>query len=195
MAQSFIKLVRSPVVDNLLKYPNCFTLLTVIALRTQREGEHQGEAMIGDIENYGMSEGQYRGAKRKLESLGVITTKVTNKATFAKIIDDTIFDLNIKAANNQTNEQKTSNYEEEFEQFWQAYPARNGKKVGKKMAHKEFIKVMPAVRFEVLMEAVRGYAVSCNGFPKDAERFLKHEIWKDCLEGDRPADKVVADPW
>ena len=63
------------------------------------------------------------------------------------------------------------------------------------MAHKEFIKVMPAVRFEVLMEAVRGYAVSCNGFPKDAERFLKHEIWKDCLEGDRPVDKEVADPW
>lgn len=76
---------------------------------------------------------------------------------------------------------KTPEYTAEFEAFWNAYPKRNGQRVGKKAAGREWTKALKSTTAEHLMAAVAKYAVTCNGFPKDAERFLRDEIWADLV--------------
>lgn len=71
-----------------------------------------------------------------------------------------------------------------FDEFWEAYPARHGRKVGKKAARALFAKlededVAPCIA------AAKAYARSTSateGFAKDAERFLKHDVWRDFLD-------------
>lgn len=61
--------------------------------------------------------------------------------------------------------------EESFEEFWKAYPARNGRKVGKKNALIEWRKLTGEQRRRALVGA-KNLAAS-DTFPKDAERFLR----------------------
>jgi hypothetical protein len=77
--------------------PNAFILAYIIASRGQyRPGFNQynlglGEAMLGDYENYRMSEGEYRTAKRQLAKWGFATFRKTNKGTIGKLIDTRLF--------------------------------------------------------------------------------------------------------
>jgi hypothetical protein len=79
-----------------------------------------------------------------------------------------------------------------FEAFWEIYPRRNGQKVGKKNAAREFAKALKKTTADRLMSATRRYAVTSNGFPKDAERFLRDEIWADL--NDTPTRPAVNGP-
>ena len=63
-----------------------------------------------------------------------------------------------------------------FDQFWQSYPTRNGSKGSKKNAVTEWTKLDPGKRTEAAKNASL-YALSVGDFPKDAERYLKHEMW------------------
>jgi hypothetical protein len=114
----FLKLVRSEKALELFKYPNCFTLLSIIAYRASRNGNglerRPGEALIGDYENYGLSEQQYRTSKERLNNWKLATFKATNKGTVATLTDNSIYDINQKPNNEQNNitatdEQRTSN--------------------------------------------------------------------------------------
>lgn len=73
-------------------------------------------------------------------------------------------------------------YTVEFEAFWAAYPARRGKKDGKYPASQQWAKALKLAPAEVLMAAVKAYAVSCGDFPKDAERWLRGRLWEDHAE-------------
>jgi len=81
-------------------YPLAIVLLLFIAKRAHRGstpnilGLEQGEALIGDYENYGMSRRQYRTSLDKLKTWQKVTTKTTNKGTIVKLIDKTIIDIN-----------------------------------------------------------------------------------------------------
>lgn len=85
-------------------------------------------------------------------------------------------------------------YTAEFEAFWLAYPKRDGQRVGKKNAGREYGKARKTATAEQLMAAVAKYAATCNGYPKDAERFLRDEIWADLTPspptGDLTDDEV-----
>lgn len=70
-------------------------------------------------------------------------------------------------------------YSESFLRFWDAYPARNGRKPGKHLAYKEWSKIHEDERESVIAAAVQ---YTEEEFPKDACRFLKDEFWRDWLE-------------
>lgn len=115
MNKGFIKLQRSEEVEALATTrPTAFVLLTLIALRARRktqrtfDGRQMGEAYIGDYESYGVTEQIYRTDKKFLESNGLITTQVTNRGTIAKLVDTSIFDINVEATNDPANTQLTT---------------------------------------------------------------------------------------
>jgi hypothetical protein len=96
--QGFLKLMRSPFTNELLRDPLSFALLTIIALRARRQtgldGLQAGEALIGDHYNYGLTRQHYRGRCAKLEKLGLATFRKTNRGTIAKLASIDIFDIN-----------------------------------------------------------------------------------------------------
>jgi hypothetical protein len=95
-------------------HQQAFVLLYVIALRARRTNsfnQHnlkQGEALIGDYENYGMTERGYRTAKRLLEKFNFATFKATNRGTVATIINTRVFDINAEQGDEQNDGQATS---------------------------------------------------------------------------------------
>jgi hypothetical protein len=116
MSKPFVKLIRSTDATDLIdQHPNAFLLLTVIALRARRtpnfiKGLDVCECFVGDHRNYGMSEQQYRTAKRTLEGIGLATFCPTNKGTVAKINNSDIYDINVNMGNEPvTDKQRASN--------------------------------------------------------------------------------------
>lgn len=102
--KGYIQLLRdSKVFDMLvLRRPSAFVLLTLIAKRAKRTNDHPypelefGEALIGDYEVYGATERTYRTDKKYLEKFNLSTFRTTNKGTIAKLINSSVFDINIK---------------------------------------------------------------------------------------------------
>jgi hypothetical protein len=64
-----------------------------------------------------------------------------------------------------------------FELFWDAYPARNGKKAGKQEAKDKFFTLKESDYLEIIQNA-KNYGIN-NEYPKDPARFLKNNFWKD----------------
>lgn len=64
-----------------------------------------------------------------------------------------------------------------FEIFWKQYPTRKGSKGSKKNAETAWKRLSQAKRAAAL-EALPNYARSADGFPKDAERYLRGEVWE-----------------
>lgn len=96
----FIMWRRDRQCEDLMKNPAVWTLLCLIAYRAKRTDSLSyqnlkiGEALIGDHKTIGLTEQQYRTAKRKLEMYGIVTFKGTTKGTIATLCDSTVFDLN-----------------------------------------------------------------------------------------------------
>ncbi len=67
--------------------------------------------------------------------------------------------------------------EKYFNQFWDAYPARNGKKAGKQEAKDKFFTLKESDYQEIIQNA-KNYGIN-NEYPKDPARFLKNSFWKD----------------
>ena len=113
MGDGYVQFIKGNEFWELIKRSHAaFTLLSVIAQRARRINSRIsnlkiGEAMIGDFKNYGMSEQNYRTAKAILEECGLVTLKPTSEGTIAKIINTSIFDINIEEGNGQINTQPT----------------------------------------------------------------------------------------
>lgn len=101
MTKGFIKLVRDSNIEELLKYPHAYALLTLIALRAKRANDigfnnlEIGKCYIGDCKTIGASPRQYRTAKKRLSICGLATFKGTNKGTIAKLTNTRVFDVNL----------------------------------------------------------------------------------------------------
>lgn len=113
----FIKMLRGDDVMELIRINrNAFTLLAVIAQRarrTSRFNQHNlrpGEAFLGDHQNYGMSEKEYRTAKRVLEKLGLAAFKGANKGTVATLTSTSIFDINLEEEGEQNGGQRSDKW-------------------------------------------------------------------------------------
>ena len=119
MGKSFIQLNhKNPNTIELLKHPNEWALLTLVAIRARRidskiEGLSVRQAMIGDHKSCGLTRQQYRTVLINLEKWHFLTTKATNKGTIATLCNDDIFDINVDGSqpSNQPkpNHQATSN--------------------------------------------------------------------------------------
>lgn len=68
-------------------------------------------------------------------------------------------------------------YTEKFSLFWEIYPKRNGKKVGKQATWKKFQKLKLS-DLDLIIKNAENYGVG-NDYPKDPERFLKDDFWRD----------------
>ena len=112
----WIKMMRGEEILELIEAsPNAFTLAAMIALRARfkrgvnpMNGLSQGEAFLGDYKACGMSEQQYRTAKKQLEKWGFVTFKATSKGTIAKLKNTRLFDVLNLSANGQANRRPTS---------------------------------------------------------------------------------------
>lgn len=123
----FIKYIPSERSEWLIKNSiPAFILLTKIAERARRfnghiDGLEIGWAIIGDYKNMGLSRQQYRTALEFLETCKIIeiifrgrkdkkstikpTIKLTIKGTIVKLLDSSIYDINIEEDNHQANHQ------------------------------------------------------------------------------------------
>ena len=88
----YVRLMRSEdTLELLSEDPKAFLLLTLMAIRARwREGLSVkglglGQAFLGDYEEAGLTEGEYRGAKKRLEGYGLATFKATSRGTVATI--------------------------------------------------------------------------------------------------------------
>ena len=119
---SFIMCNRNGILvsEILNRNSNAFILLYFIAMRAWRGPGRSprdcdmGEALIGDYSKMGMTQQNYRTAKKHLEKMGFITTKSTTKGTVAKLVNTEIFDPNFDFGNDQinghlTNKQRATN--------------------------------------------------------------------------------------
>lgn len=72
-----------------------------------------------------------------------------------------------------------------FDPFWSAYPARNGKRLGKAKAAVKWDKLNQRERADAMV-GVRNYAAACarGRLPKDAERWLRDRCWEEWQEGE-----------
>jgi hypothetical protein len=113
---SFIMCNRNEILvsEILNKNSNAFILLYFIAMRAWRGPGRSprdcdmGEALIGDYSKMGMTQQNYRTAKKHLEKMGFITTRSTTKGTIAKLMNTELFDPNFDFSNDQINGQLTS---------------------------------------------------------------------------------------
>jgi len=99
---------------------NAFLLLYQIAYRARRTDSFNrhdlaiGEAFVGDYKEIGLTEGEYRYAKKYLEDHHFATFRGTNKGTIAKLINFDVFNPNLEDSNGQyntpaTNQRRTNN--------------------------------------------------------------------------------------
>ncbi|WP_198023117.1 replication protein [Paenibacillus zanthoxyli] len=81
-------------------------------------------------------------------------------------------------------------YIAQFDEFWNLYP----KKVGKKKAQEKFIKLAPDLDFEKVMTGTRNYISYCkrvNRYFKDGATFVNQQGWDDFAEGDGLVDQTA----
>ena len=117
----YFKCYRSEVAMELLAASkNAFLLLYQIAYRARRTDSFNrhdlaiGEAFVGDYKEIGLTEGEYRYAKKYLEDHHFATFRATNKGTIAKLINFDVFNPNLEDSNGQyntpaTNQRRTNN--------------------------------------------------------------------------------------
>jgi hypothetical protein len=72
-------------------------------------------------------------------------------------------------------------YSEGFEAFWKSYPRRQGNPPQGKANAFTYWQKIPSEDLPQVMLALSHYSKTCNGYPKDPERFLKKDFWKDHL--------------
>jgi len=85
-----------------------------------------------------------------------------------------------------TIEEDSKEYITAFDKFWNIYPKRKGKKVGKQNAFKNFKKI-PIESLPRVIKNAGNYGIN-NDYAKDPERFLKNDFWKDW---DEPPEKPL----
>lgn len=125
---AYVQFLRGESTDELLRHPNCFALLALIAQRARREvpqinpnGLVVGEAMVGDPAAVGLTRQEFRTALVNLQKWGLITTRATNKGTIAMLSNSSIYDINADStqpasqpANNQQPNHKTTTNKNEI---------------------------------------------------------------------------------
>jgi hypothetical protein len=122
MAERFLKFIPSKEALRLLtNHGHAFRLLTIIAEAARRydgdpDGLNAGEALIGGHEKYGMSEQNYRTAKKILvqcqhikiletnRNRKKVTTGVTTDGTRVKLLSSNVWDINSEHGNDRPND-------------------------------------------------------------------------------------------
>ena len=200
--ESFIKLKRNHAVFTMIKErPNCWLLLTFIALRISREGDmvlglKPGEAFIGDYKEVGLTRQSYRTSLKWLHSAGIIrTNKVTTKGTVISLANTDFFDINEVKGNHQANrkvtikqpltrrkevKKTTTAYTDTFEQFWSAYPKGKAGRSSKAATFRQWnLRIGEGHSTREMIGSAKAYANSgiSDGYEKGAQVFIGQDKW------------------
>jgi uncharacterized phage protein (TIGR02220 family) len=113
MKIGFVKYNRTDASKNLHTRPIENHVLNVIASRVSRKGNpvkgvQIGESIASDFDNFGLKRQPLRTALANLRKWGYLTTRATNKTTYAKLVNIEVYDCNIIEANQQDNQQLTT---------------------------------------------------------------------------------------
>jgi len=116
MAKSYFKAYRSKNFAELLRaYPNAFLLFTLVAYSAKRSEStvsmlQVGQCYVNHI-NCGLSEQEYRTAKKVLTKLKLCKFKATNKTTVATILVNDIYNINSETSNGHATGKNSQNVE------------------------------------------------------------------------------------
>jgi hypothetical protein len=146
------------------------------------------------VKETGLSYQSTRTCLEKLKKYKNLTIKSTNKYSIISVINWSIYQqdenqINTKSNKQLTNNQQTTNnkqeykeekniknttYNNDFEQFWAAYP----KKVGKGAAYNSWKKINPSNgTFALIINAVQKQK-RCDQWEKDNGQFIPHpQTW------------------
>jgi len=199
-------------------------LLNIIARRARRTkcgltGLDIGECFLGH-KGVGMTEQQYRTAKKNLKKWNLVEFKkgqrVTDRGTVAKLLDMRVYDINETKGNGSlTEDQRKGNgslttnnnvnkdnnviqknaspswADQYMITFWKAYP----KKVDKKLALerlKRMIKAKPDPEFfRMILDRINQKAlVTEKQFWASPDRYLKDEKWEDEIIENKTESKL-----
>lgn len=200
----FVKAMRTEEADFLDKYPIANHVLNVIARRARRtpckmSGLEVGECFIGH-KGLGITEQQYRTAKKQLGSWGLVEFKrgkrATDVGTVAKLLNSKVYDINETEGNGRTTEEQrkdngkvTTNKEcnkekndkkeirqQQFEVFWNSY----NKKTDKTKCLSKFEKMSDSDVKDIL-NSVGKYVQSTPDvkFRKNPLTWLNGRCWED----------------
>jgi len=163
---------------------HAFTLLAVIAFRAKRTNDFSvaglqiGECLLGDYNNYGMSEQKYRSAKSRLQRYGLATFRTTNRGTIATLSNSVIYDINPEEDNGQINEPPT-NSQRTINEPTTTIKNDNNVKNDKNAKEKE-----------IFDTARRYYPDRKRGLNTEFDNFVrKHKDWREVLPLIEPAIK------
>jgi hypothetical protein len=95
--------------------------------------------------------------------------------------DDTI-DKNLRIK-----EERKNKYRRLSEKFWELYPKRNGKKLGKGDCFDFIDNKIVEEDFQTLLRSTTNYAESSyakSNYAKDPIRFLQKDFWREWIEGE-----------
>lgn len=88
------------------------------------------------------------------------------------------------ATDKATSKANGKGYPAQFEEFWNCYPARGGRRRGKRECWSLWVQAIREAERQPLIEATRQYAASdevARGFARDPKRFLAKDWWRDWL--------------
>lgn len=88
-------------------------------------------------------------------------------------------DVGEKGTHKKNNLNKNNNNKGDFEEFWNAYPKRNGQRLGKKPSMAQYLKALRKTTHAEIMAGVRSYAAHAGNYAKDPMRWLRDEGWAD----------------
>lgn len=178
MPIGFIKLRKTPEARALLRKPNAFMLLTLIALRAKYSAKHYdpsllpGEAKIGDYNTIGITRQEYRTALTFLISTGLITIRTTNKGTIAILSDKRVFDTNQPTIKKTT--EPTTKQEGKLQEGINNPPTPQG---GKSVSDLR----------QIFESAVNKYPGTKREAGTELHNYMKHKDWKEVIEYLEPA--------
>jgi hypothetical protein len=117
VSAGFIRLRRSPILDQLVLDRKAWSLLGIIASRARfHDGPNLhnlkiGEALVGDYKAAKLTRQEYRGALRRLErKWRQITTRPTNHGTIAKVTEFGVFDFSQPQHNPSTTKKQPPDF-------------------------------------------------------------------------------------
>ncbi len=109
--------------------------------------------------------------------------------------ESTVPSLSQTDVRDEASTKKRETYSKRFEERWFAYPARDGKRVGKRQASKQFSKQrldrddQLLADFDVALDNYARFCESTKRIPRDMERFLRDGDWKEWID---PPESVSA---
>lgn len=153
-----------------IKPTNKFSLITICNYCEYQSGEIENNQQINQQSNQQLTSNQPATNQQLTTSKNIKKDKKEKKEEFMP-----------HAEANIISGRCPEKYHPLFEEFWKVYPARNGKKNGKRKAFEKWWKIVRdgIANHEFLKSRIIILAQSYGEFPKDAVVWLNGRCWED----------------